>query len=572
MEIIKRLPLEDYFNYFNELLADNPPFEADSALIARIAEAGIGAGKHFSLAAFDEDTQQALNNLTDAIYKELDDAYLKQDKDKRTTEQGAKAGDYKTDYYGRALVAYKGLGALPPEEAVYYLYTEDGEREILDGGKHNYRLHFEKGQTPPAQAFWSYTVYGKDRYLVENPIRRFAIGDRSQLKYNADGSLDLYLNAESPGKDKEANWLPTPEDTFFVALRIYVPHEGFLKDRAVWNDPLPEKINYFPPVNSDEWESLPSSSLQWNQPVIDSLYGYPEEANTKAFILLYDGRIVLEKYFHGHTPDKTWYWASAGKSLTAFLIGIAQQEKYLSIADPASRYPGRGWTSATPEQESKITIRHQLTMTSGLNDGHGTGFCTDDSCLTFLSGAGTRWAYHNAPYTLLDRVLQKATGGHSLSDFVRLKLKDRTGIDGAYHPSGYNRIFFSTARCMARYGLLVLNEGVWNGDRILTDTAFFRQMVNTSQPLNRSYGYPWWLNGKSSYMQPQSREVFDGALVPNAPPDMIAALGMNGQIINVTPSRRIVVIRMGDAPPDTKTSLSNRIWEFINRFEDKNHL
>jgi hypothetical protein len=243
VEVIKRLPVEDYFNYFNELLADNPPFEADSAIIARIARVGIGVGKHFSLAGFDEETRIALNNLTEAVYRELDEAYLKRDKDKPATGQGTNVGDYKTDYYGRALVAYKGLGALPPEEAIYHLYAEDRDKEILDGGKHSYRIHFEKGQTPPAQAFWSYTVYGKDRYLVDNPIRRFAIGDRDHLKYNADGSLDLYLNSESPGRDKEANWLPTPKDVFFVTLRIYVPEDGFLKDRSTWKDPLPEKIN-----------------------------------------------------------------------------------------------------------------------------------------------------------------------------------------------------------------------------------------------------------------------------------------------------------------------------------------
>jgi hypothetical protein len=243
VEVIKNLPVESYFNYFNELLADNPPFVADSAIITRMAQVGIGAGNHFSLAGFDAKTQEALNNLTADIYKELDEAYPTREKDRRTTGQGAKTGDYKTDYYGRASVAYKGLGALPPEEAVYYLYEEDRDKEGLDGSKGNYRIRFEKGQTPPAQAFWSYTVYGKDRYLVDNPIRRYAIGDRSNLKYNADGSLDLYLNSESPGKDKEANWLPIPKDVFFIALRIYVPQDGFLKDRSVWKDPLPEKVN-----------------------------------------------------------------------------------------------------------------------------------------------------------------------------------------------------------------------------------------------------------------------------------------------------------------------------------------
>jgi CubicO group peptidase (beta-lactamase class C family) len=330
---------------------------------------------------------------------------------------------------------------------------------------------------------------------------------------------------------------------------------------------------YFPPPNSSDWEAISPQSLHWNQSVIDSLYHFLEQGNTKAFILLKDGKIVLEKYFGEHTRYKEWYWASAGKSLMAFLTGIAQQEKYLSISDPVSKYLGTGWTSATSEQESKITIWNQLTMTSGLNEGDDIGYCTDDSCLTYFADAGTRWAYHNAPYTLLDNVIQKATG-KSANEFLQLRLSGSTGITGQYHLAGYNKIFFSTARSMARYGLLILNRGNWNGDRILTDDGYFNQMLNTSQPLNKSYGYLWWLNGKESYMQPLSQKVFSGSLVPNAPADLLAALGANGQIIHVVPSLNMVVIRMGNAP-DVKgsaavsSSLSYRIWEFINRFEKK---
>ncbi|MDR0714416.1 MAG: beta-lactamase family protein [Bacteroidales bacterium] len=329
---------------------------------------------------------------------------------------------------------------------------------------------------------------------------------------------------------------------------------------------------YFPPANSDEWDTVSPQSLHWNQAKIDSLYNYLEQGNTKAFILLKDGKIVLEKYFGGHTKDSLWYWASAGKSLTAFLTGIAQQEKYLSVTAPSSNYLGMGWTSATPEQESKITVWHQLTMTSGLDEGSGIGFCTDDSCLTCKADAGTRWAYHNAPYTLLDNVLLKASG-KTLNEYVQLKLTPVTGITGYYYLVGYNKIFFSTARDMAKFGLLVLNKGNWNGYPVLADTVFFNRMTNTSQPFNKSYGYLWWLNGKSSYMQPQSQKVFEGFLFPDAPADVIAALGTNGQIINISPSRNMVVIRMGGASKikeraAVSSSLSNRIWQFINSFED----
>lgn len=140
-------------------------------------------------------------------------------------------------------------------------------------------------------------------------------------------------------------------------------------------------------------------------------------------------------------------------------------------------------------------------------------------------------------------------------------------MTGLFVPSGYNNVFYSNARSMARYGLLILNKGVWNTTPILTDTSYFNAMVNSSQSLNQSYGYLWWLNGKSSFMIPQSQFIFPGFMAPDAPSDMIAALGKNGQFINVIPSLNIVWIRMGDSPESTDVSflLNNQIWTYINR-------
>jgi hypothetical protein len=237
---VKNIPVDRFFNYANALLTDNPPFEADSAIVRRITALGVGAGLQFDLSAFDAETQAALKQVPADVYAEfekpLSDGYF----GKVTSDPAAKKGDYKTDYNLRALVAYRGLGALPPEEAVYYSYYTDSDGKPLNG-KNRYRLHFEKGQLPPAQAFWSYTVYGGDRYLVDNPIRRYAIGDRNPLRYNADGSLDLYLAKESPGKDRESNWLPTGGDDFNLTLRIYIPTSAFLENSSVWKDPLPER-------------------------------------------------------------------------------------------------------------------------------------------------------------------------------------------------------------------------------------------------------------------------------------------------------------------------------------------
>jgi hypothetical protein len=209
--------------------------------VKRIAAIGIGAGKHFSLSNFDAETQEALKQVVADVYAELEKPLQSGYFGRITYDPAAKIGDYKADYNTRALVAYRGLGALPPEEAVYYSYYTDKNGEPLDG-KYSYRIHYEKGQLPPAQSFWSYTVYGKDRYLVENPIRRYAIGDRNDLKFNKDGSLDIYLSKNSPGKAKESNWLPTGGEEFNLSLRIYTPTETFLKDRSVWKDPQIEKV------------------------------------------------------------------------------------------------------------------------------------------------------------------------------------------------------------------------------------------------------------------------------------------------------------------------------------------
>jgi CubicO group peptidase (beta-lactamase class C family) len=290
-----------------------------------------------------------------------------------------------------------------------------------------------------------------------------------------------------------------------------------------------------------------------------------EQNNSKAFILLKDGKIVLEKYFGTHTATTPWQWASAGKTITSFMTGIAQQEGFLSITDTTSSYLGQGWANCTPQQEERITIWNQLTMTSGLDDGVPDHYCTLDTCLNYLADPGTRWAYHNGPYTLLDGVIENATG-LTLNNYTTQKLKNPTGMTGAFFSVGYNNVFFSTARSMARFGSLILNKGNWNGNQIMTDTAYFNDMVNTSQNLNKSYGYLWWLNGKQSFMVPSLQTVFPAFMCPNAPADMISAIGSGGQFLNVVPSQNLVWLRMGDEPSNSNVPflLNDDIWQYVN--------
>ncbi|MFM7299799.1 MAG: serine hydrolase [Crocinitomicaceae bacterium] len=322
---------------------------------------------------------------------------------------------------------------------------------------------------------------------------------------------------------------------------------------------------YFPPTSGTQWDTIAPQTLGYCQPKIDSLYNFLEQNNSKAFILLKDGKIVLEKYFGTHTPTTLWQWASAGKTITSFMTGIAQQEGHLSITDTTSNYLGQGWTNCTPQQEEKITIWNQLTMTSGLDDGVPNGYCTTDTCLIYKADAGTRWAYHNGPYTVLDSVIENATG-QTLNNYTTQKLKIPTGMTGTFYQVGYNNVFFSNARSMARFGSLILNKGNWNGNQIMTDTAYFNDMVNTSQNLNKAYGYLWWLNGKQSYMVPTLQTVFPGFMSQNAPADMISAIGSGGQFLNVVPSQNLVWLRMGDEPGNSNVPflLNDDIWEYVN--------
>lgn len=297
---------------------------------------------------------------------------------------------------------------------------------------------------------------------------------------------------------------------------------------------------YFPPLVGEAWETISPDSLGFCPEAIDSLYSFLGSTGTKSFLLLQDGKIVLEKYFGTYTRDSFWYWASAGKSLTAFLVGQAKQEGLIHLDTATSAYLGTGWTSCSPEQEQFITVRHQLSMSTGLDDGVLDDNCTDPGCLQYLAAAGTRWAYHNAPYHLLHDVLEQATG-LSLQQFTKSRLLDKTGMRGLW----INHVQYGRARDMARFGLLMLAKGSWNGVSLLSDSLYYKEMIQPSQPMNPSYGYLWWLNSGSTYLVPGVQLPFVGPLCPAAPLDLYAALGKNDQKIHVVPSKNWVVVRQG---------------------------
>ena len=200
-------------------------------------------------------------------------------------------------------------------------------------------------------------------------------------------------------------------------------------------------------------------------------------------------------------------------------------------------------------------------MTSGLDDE------TDDvepASLHYLADAGTRWAYHNVYVKLQDVVAQAS--GQTWINYFNVKLRDKIGMSGSWIQSGNNSVYWSTTRSMARFGLLILNNGKWENE-VIVNSDFVQSATKTSQNINKSYGYLWWINGESSYHLPQSQFEFQGSIIPSGPADMFMALGKNDQKIYVIPSKKMVVIRMGNAADEANAALSDFddvLWQKIN--------
>lgn len=335
------------------------------------------------------------------------------------------------------------------------------------------------------------------------------------------------------------------------------------KKEAAEPEPAPAETMYFPPTTGNVWETKSLAALGWNQSAVQPLKDYLTQKGTKSFMILVNGRIVMEEYFNGHSATASWQWNSAGKTLVTAATGIAQQEGLLNINNRVSQYIGAGWTAAPLAKENLITARHLLTMTSGLNDANNLVI---PSNLTCLADAGTRWSYHNVFQKLMDVVA--GASGQSFDNYFNSKLKNKIGMEGFWNNGLIFKIYHSNTRSMARFGLLALNKGKWNNEQVVNE-AFFTESVSTSQSINPSYGYLWWLNGKPGYMIPGGQTFFPGYVVSDAPADMYAAMGAEDQRIYVAPGKKMVVIRMGEAsdplnPSFAVSGFDNALWQKIN--------
>lgn len=348
----------------------------------------------------------------------------------------------------------------------------------------------------------------------------------------------------------------------YIFLLLFLSVLGCSKNNDE-DQPASTETMYFPSNTNNVWESKSLSSLGWNENAVQPLKDFLVKKNTKSFMILVNGRIVMEEYFNGHNSSTEWEWNSAGKTLVAATTGIAQQEGLVNINSKASDYLGIEWTNMSLQKENLITVRHLLTMTSGIDD---TKQYVIKPNLTYVADAGTRWAYGNVFQKLIDVVSQSSK--QDFETYFNTQLKNKIGMDGFWNYGTIFTIYHSTTRSMARFGILALNKGKWNSEQIIHE-SFFNESVASSQSLNPSYGYLWWLNGKSKYMIPGEQTVYQGSLIPNTPADMYAAMGAKDQRLYVIPSKKMIVIRMGEVsdPANPKFAVSgfdNELWEKIN--------
>lgn len=241
---VDTMPAGKYFAYAAELMKLHPPHLTDQPIVAQMKRIGIVPGQSFDFEKLPPAVQKGLGAAPEAGQKLMEWklptlARVANHWSMNTDTMGV-YGNY---YLKRAIVAQQGLGANLPEDAIYPLNLGDEAGRPLDGAN-KYTLHFEKGATPPVNAFWSVTLYDPEGFQVANSLNRFAVSSWMPFKYNADGSLNLYFQNESPGKDKEANWLPAPKGSFNLTMRLYGPKSEALTGK--WNPPPVTKIQALP--------------------------------------------------------------------------------------------------------------------------------------------------------------------------------------------------------------------------------------------------------------------------------------------------------------------------------------
>ena len=318
-----------------------------------------------------------------------------------------------------------------------------------------------------------------------------------------------------------------------------------------------ERVSLYFPEKQGEWERIDPAQVGWDKAKLDAALSFAGGQKSSGVVVLFRGRILAEQYWtvkkslryramrhgqdaNGHALEDV---ASVQKSVAATLLAVALDRELVKLDDPVESYLGQGWSNASRDVESGITLRHLITMTTGLTDR-----------LEFSAPAGSKWKYNTNAYSRIVNVMEAA------SDLDRnqitrkwlgpIGMSDSNWVvrrHARQDPKTNRYGFVTSARDLARFGLMILAKGKWNGETVVPDSQYFRDMLQPSQKLNPSYGYLWWLNGQSHAIR-AGRGRRQGSLLPAAPRDLVAGLGALGRKVYVVPSQELVVTRLGDAP------------------------
>jgi len=304
-------------------------------------------------------------------------------------------------------------------------------------------------------------------------------------------------------------------------------------------------------------------------PAVQEFIDYLGTTNTTGFIIQKDGEILFEKYWRN--GDKAANIASAGKSVCSVLVGIAVDKGYLKLDDKISDYLGNGFSDMSTELENTITVESLLTMTSGLDDTLHESYVPNSG-----------WQYSDA-WNLLFNVLEEATG-QDIESYADQVLLSKLGMDDSYYKSSKFQLFiargrnkpdykgwapyqiYCTPRDMLAFGQFILQQGNWEGEQLVSK-AYLEKALQPSSSYNPAYGYLFWLNGYEGGLPPNGGDPIETVIIPNAPDDLIAALGYADKKIYIIPSKNMVIVRSGGAATDKEfayTTFDNELWEKLN--------
>ncbi len=337
-------------------------------------------------------------------------------------------------------------------------------------------------------------------------------------------------------------------------------------------DDASAQSTYFP-TSDDTWQRVAPASVGWDAEALSAALDVAGGRSSSGVLILHRGRILAERYWEldspsarysnfvqGEDPDGNAIEdvASAQKSVVAFLLGIAQERGLLRLDDSVSEHLGSGWSQASAEQEQAITIRHLMSMNSGL--------ATD---MSYAAEAGSTWLYNTPAYHNLMHVIEAVTG-RDRNAVTRDWLTAKLGME---HSSWTRRRnadpaigwgFSTTARDLARFGLMVQAGGRWGDQIVIGDTEYLRDMLSSSQSLNPAYGYLWWLNGQEDRVGVGPRAArADGPLIPSAPSDLVSMMGALDRKLYSVPSLDLVITRLGDAGGVDRVSFNEAFWQAL---------